>query len=84
MTQTSIPLRKAREIVIAPRMPSLPKGDYRTPFTTKADVVADCAAEGCGYHVMGDRAQVKLALDEHRKMFHSSEIGVVLLNQPRQ
>lgn len=74
----------ARSLVVAPRLPERSKLHTGNPFTSEGDVVADCAVEGCGYHVMGARATVKLALDEHRKMFHSTQTGVVLLNQPRQ
>lgn len=75
---------KARSLIVAPRLPEKPKEYGFSPFTSEGDMVADCAIPGCGYHVMGSRGNVKKALDEHRKMFHSDEIGVVLLNQPRQ
>lgn len=78
------PKLHARSLIVAPRLPERSKFHTGNPFTSEGDMVADCGAEGCGYHVMGTRAHVKLALDEHRKMFHPDEIGVVLLNQPRQ
>jgi len=79
---------KAREIVVAPRVPAPPKEYGSTPFTTVGDIVLDCDGETegkpCGWHIMGPRAVAKLAYDEHRKLYHSDQIGVVLLNQPRQ
>ncbi len=78
----------AREIVIVPRLPDRPKTYGLSPWSTDADVTADCDGtingKPCGWHAMGPRAQVKKAYDEHRRMFHSDDIGVVLLNQPRQ
>ncbi len=78
----------AREIVVAPRMPERPKTYGLSPWTTDADAVVDCdgTIDGrrCGWHAMGPRATVKKAYDEHRRMFHSDEVGVLLLNQPRQ
>lgn len=80
--------RPAREIVIAPRMPAPPKNYQSNPFTTLGDVVVDCngVREGkpCGWHAMGPRDQVKKAYDEHYKLYHSDEVGTLLLNQPRQ
>jgi hypothetical protein len=73
---------KARELVVAPRLPAFPKAHTGNPFTTVGDVVADC--ELCGYHAMGPRADVRRAMDTHRAMYHSTETSVVLLNQPRQ
>jgi hypothetical protein len=75
----------ARELVVTPRIPIFPRDKYTgNPWTTLSDVVADCDVPGCGYHVMGKRPEVKKALDDHRKMYHSDQVGVVLLNQPRQ
>lgn len=75
---------KARELIVAPRIPPPPKNHTGDPFTSDGDIVADCAIDGCGYHVMGPRADVKKAMNEHHKLYHSQETGVVLLNQPRQ
>lgn len=75
---------KAREIIVAPRLPKFPTQYTGNPFTSAGDVVADCGIPRCGYHVMGPRDQVKKAMDEHHRLFHSEETGVVLLNQPRQ
>lgn len=79
----------AREIVVAPRIPSLNPGNYTgNPFTSEGDVVADCEGQidgkPCGWHAMGERAAVKASYDEHRKIYHQQEIGIVLLNVPRQ
>ena len=75
---------KAREIIIAPRLPAKPKVHTGNPFTTIGDVTADCGVPGCGYHCMGPRQDVKRAMDEHHRMYHNETTGVVLLNQPRQ
>lgn len=77
---------KAGGLIVTPRMPALPKVRTGHPFTTVADVVADCGAEGCGWHAMGQRADVKKAWDEHYRIFHGTAqvTGVVLLNQPKQ
>ncbi len=79
----------ARSVIVAPRLPVRPKNHTGNPFTTDADIVADCDTlldDGtkCGYHVMGPRAEVKKALDMHHRMYHPQSIGVVLLNQARQ
>ncbi len=76
--------RPARGLVVATRMPSFPKEHTGNPFTTIGDLVADCMVEGCGYHVQGSRADVGLALQEHRRLFHSDEISVVAMNHARQ
>jgi hypothetical protein len=79
---------KARELVVAARLPEFPKVHTGHPFTAVGDIVADCDGKidgkPCGWHAMGERALVKKAYDEHRKLYHSTEIGVVLLNRPRQ
>lgn len=75
---------KARELIVAPRLPDRPKTHTGNPFTSDGDIVVDCGTPGCGWHAMGTRENVKRAMDEHRRMFHSSSIGVVLLNQPGQ
>lgn len=71
-------------ILVAPRLPDRPKQHTGNPFTSEGDIVADCATDDCGYHAMGPRAEVKKALDQHHRLFHSESIGVVLLNQARQ
>lgn len=76
--------RPARSLIVAPRLPPKPLVHTGNPFTSLGDVVADCAAEGCGYHVMGPRDVVKKAIDLHHAMYHSEETVVVLLNQPQQ
>jgi len=84
----SAPKRSARDIVVAPRLPARPETHTGDPFTTEGEIYAECATcrdtGGRRYHVSGPRREVKKALNEHHKMFHSDEIGVVLLNQPRQ
>lgn len=80
--------RKAREIVVAPRLPPLPKEHTGNPFTSDGWIVAECTAvdergEQCGYHVMGPRPDVKLAVNEHHRMYHSQETVVTLLNHQR-
>lgn len=47
-------------------------------------MTADCMVDGCTYHAVGPRADVKKAVDAHHKLYHSEQIGVVLLNQPGQ
>ncbi len=83
MTLPSVQI-PARGLIVAPRLPERPKLHTGNPFTTVGDVVADCGVAGCGYHVMGARADVKKALDEHRRFYHSEETSVVLLNHARQ
>ena len=75
---------KAKEIIVAPRLPAAPAVHSGNPFTTLGDVVLDC--DLCGWHAMGPRADVKRAWDEHYRQFHGSaqQTGVVLLNQPKQ
>lgn len=77
---------KARELILAPRLPSTPKTHTGNPFTTLGDVVLDCDVPGCGWHAMGPRAVVKKAWDDHYRQFHGTNqaTGVVLLNQPKQ
>lgn len=75
--------RPARSLIVAPRMPAKPKRHTGDPFTSDGDIVADCGADGCGYHVMGPRADVKQAMEAHRRMYHVTETHVVLLNHPR-
>ena len=71
-------------IVIATRMPK--PIDHNAPhiFDVDGDVVADCAE--CGYHVMGPRRDVGLALKDHQRMFHSPASAplVTLINNPIQ
>lgn len=74
----------ARSLIVAPRLPAKPNLHTGNPFTTVGDVVADCGADGCGYHVMGPRDQVKKAMDAHRRLNHSEETFTVLLNHPRE
>jgi hypothetical protein len=79
----------ARELVVAARLPEFKRDRYTgDPFTSEGDVVLDCDGtidgKPCGWHAMGPRADVKKAYDEHRKQYHQSQIGVVLLNLPRQ
>jgi len=76
-------LAPARSIVVAPRLPDPPKERTGNPWTSDGDVVVDC--EACGYHAWGPRAEVKKALDLHKRLHHasSSEPLVVLINQPR-
>jgi hypothetical protein len=78
------PKLKAREIVVAPRLPSMREAreTYKSPFDAEGDIVVDC--DLCGYHAMGPRRQVGAALREHHRLFHPNQTGVVLLNQPRQ
>jgi len=73
---------KAREIVLAHRVPAPPKEHTGNPFTSIGDMVVDCDMPGCGWHAQGTRENVKLALEEHRRMFHTGEIFVVKLNNP--
>ncbi len=83
-----LPKPAARSLLVAPRLPEKPKAHTGNPFTTQGDLIMDCdgAINGrpCTWHAMGERSEVKKAYDEHRRMWHSEEIGVVLLNQPRQ
>jgi hypothetical protein len=72
----------ARSLIVAPRLPPKPELHTGNPFTTLGDVVADCQVEGCGYHVMGPRADVKKAIDAHHAMWHSEDTVVVILNSP--
>ncbi len=77
---------KARELIVAPRLPAKPKHHTGNPFTTVGDVVVDCDVLGCGWHAMGPRADIKKAWDEHYRVWHASaeQTGVMLLNHPRQ
>lgn len=83
MGPPSVARQPARSLIVAPRLPTLPEV-YSTPFTSDGDVVADCDIPGCGYHIFGPRRDVGLALKEHHRLYHPDQIGVVLLNQPRQ
>ncbi len=78
----------ARSLIVAPRLPPFPKAYGDNPFTTVGQIVAECDTtldgKPCGYKAMGSRSDVGKAMAAHRKMFHSEQIGVVLLNQPRQ
>ena len=80
-------LLPARSIVVAPRLPAFPK-EYRGLGESLGDIVAECETcrltGGRRYHVQGARADVKRAMDEHHRLYHPDETGVVLLNQPRQ
>lgn len=81
--------RKAREIVIAPRLPERSKFHTGNPFTSEGDVVVECDAvdaygNKCGWNCMGPRADVRAAVTTHRGMYHPESIGVFLLNAPRQ
>jgi hypothetical protein len=76
------PKLKAREIVVAPRLPELRTAGYKSPFDAEGDVVADC--DLCGYHVIGSRRDVGAAMREHHRLYHHHQTGVVLLNAPRQ
>lgn len=83
------PKRKAREIVIAPRLPERSKFHTGNPFTSEGDVVVDCDVHDelgrkCGWHAMGPRADVKKAADNHRRVFHPEATGVFILNAPKQ
>lgn len=80
-TSTSVP---ARSIIVAPRLPDRPKEHTGNPFTSEGLMTADCMVDGCTYHAVGPRADVKKAVDAHHKLYHSEQIGVVLLNQPGQ
>lgn len=82
-----VPNRKlhAREVIVAPRLPAKPPGEtYKTPFDAEGDIVVDCDVDGCGWHAMGPRSLMGKAVKAHHQMYHPDQIGVVLLNQPRQ
>jgi hypothetical protein len=82
---TPVAKRPAREVVVATRLPKIPEvGEYRTPWDSPGDVVAECAVDGCGYGCSGPRAEVGKAMKAHHALYHSQSIGVVLLNHPRQ
>ncbi len=76
----------APRISVAPRMPSRPYGHTGSPWTVAGDIVVDCDKAGCGWHAFGPRGDVHKAWQEHYRQWHGSaqEIGVVLLNRPRQ
>ena len=78
----------AQSLIVAPRLPPKPKEYAKNPFETKGEIMLDCdgAINGkpCGWHVIGERSEVKKAWEVHRRMYHSEEKAVVLLNQPRQ
>lgn len=81
--------RLAREIVIAPRLPERSKFHTGNPFTSEGDVVVDCDVmdvfgNKCGWNCMGPRADVRAAIDSHRRMFHPESTGVFKLNMPKQ
>ena len=73
---------KAREFIVAPRLPEVRTDGYRSPFDAEGDIVVDC--ELCGYHAMGPRRRVGEAMRAHHRMYHHSETGVIRLNAPRQ
>lgn len=81
--------RKAREIIIAPNLPPMPKQHTGNPFTSDGWIVADCTAVDpmtgkiCGWHALGPRSDMKLAINEHHRLYHSQEIVATLLNHPR-
>lgn len=76
----------ARSLIVAPRLPELPKEYSGNPFTSDGWIVADCNVPGCSWHACGERPHVGAAWREHYRQFHASaqETGVVLLNNPRQ
>lgn len=81
--------RPARGLVVATRVPPLPKEHTGNPFTSIGDVVAECSVvdddgKRCGYSCQGERAEVGKALREHHRLFHSESISVALLNHARQ
>lgn len=83
-------LAPARSLVVAPRLPQFPRNHTGDPFTSDGDIVVDCdqldqrTGKKCEWHVIGVRREVKAAVKAHNQMFHSEQIGVILLNQPRQ
>lgn len=81
---TAIVKPKAREIVIAARLPAFPKRHTGNPFTSEGDVTLDCGVPGCGWHAQGPRKEAKEAWEQHSRLYHSMEIGVVHLNSPSQ
>jgi hypothetical protein len=85
------PLRFAREIVVATRLPRLNPDTYTGTFTAEADVVMDCdvvvddtTGRKCGWHAWGPRKDMKQAYDEHRRIYHPEQTGIAFLNVPRQ
>lgn len=73
---------KALSLIVAPRMPAPPTAHPGNPFESLSDVVIDCGEEGCGWHAMGPRQEVKKAWDEHYRLYHSQQIGMVRINHP--
>lgn len=73
----------ARSLVVAARLPAKPKNRTNDPFTADGDMVVDCSVAGCGWHAIGPRTDMKKAINAHHRMFHSQEVVVTLLNNPR-
>ena len=76
----------ARSLIVAPRLPPPPTSRRGNPFDADGDAVIDCDVPGCGWHAMGPRLELGKAYAEHYRQHHASaqEIGVVLINRPRQ
>ncbi len=81
---------KALEIVTAMRLPKMSERTGTGVFDALGDVTVSCGhvdevtGRRCGWNAMGPRAQMKGAVVEHRRMFHSQATRpwVTLLNQP--
>lgn len=85
MSTVILPTRPAaRSLIVAPRLPAAPKAHTGDPFTTVGDVVADCTVEGCGWHAMGPRADVKKSIQAHHALHHPQDVVVTLLNNPHR
>ena len=85
LPNSPLPNDKARQIVVAPRLPAPPPERGLSPFQVDGDIVVDCSVAGCGWNAMGDRRLVGKKWEEHYRTRHGAdrEVGVLLINDPR-
>jgi hypothetical protein len=79
----------ARSLVLASRMPTFGARTGPGLFDREGDVVYECGTllngKPCGWGCAGTRADVKNAVENHRRMYHSQDVDPVVgfLNRPR-
>lgn len=63
-------------------MPNPPQYEIEKPiFQGAANAFIDCKIEGCDWSLFGKREVLRHAWNEHYRMNHSQEIGVVQINR---
>lgn len=85
LLEPAAPKPQVGELMVAARVPKLDASTFTGTFNPGGgDVVAECKTGFCDWVCMGPRPEVGAAWQEHHRLVHSNQRGVVKLNTPRQ